>query len=92
MEEIAVEWVRLHPEEASWILLVCATLVVIGNVCRATQKLALTRGWKLSPRVKIALDVGATVGNVVLGAGTLLRSLAKGEESEKDSSPHSTRV
>lgn len=91
MEEVAVEWVRLHPEEVSWILLVCATLVVIGNVCRATQKLALTRGWRLSPRVKIALDVGATVGNVVLGAGTLLRSFVRGDP-EKDSSPPSTRV
>lgn len=91
MEEAALTmiktWMVAHPEASARLFGAILLLTMVGNFCKAIRKMATARKWKLSARQKIALDIGAMLGNVIWGIVALGKAFVRGEDPDHTDEP-----
>ncbi len=80
-------WMTAHPIAAARILGAVAFFLFVGNFCKAVRKTATARKWNLSPRQKVALDIGAMLGNVVWGLYALGKAFFHGHDPDAQAEP-----
>lgn len=85
MDDLLLLWVRAwmdqHPQAAARLLGLGVVLFSVGNLCKILERSLPPE--RLTPRVKTALRIGATVGNVVWGLVALTRAFFKGQDPDQ---------
>jgi len=78
--DVVMSWSAAHPVATARILMTCTVFILIGNLCRWMETRFDTTRWP--PRARIALQIGATTGNVVMGLWTLAAAFVKGKDDD----------
>lgn len=78
MEDIVLAplmaWMQAHPQASARIVGLVMLLLTVGNVCKFVEQKLPPELLKKRPRIKTALRIGQTVGNVLWGLLALVRA------------------
>lgn len=78
MEDIVLAplmaWMQAHPQASARLLGLVMVLLTVGNLCKLIENKLPPELLKKRPRIKTALRIGQTLGNVVWGLVALVRS------------------
>ena len=87
MEDIVLAplmaWMQAHPQASARIVGLVMLLLTVGNLCKVAEHKLPPELLKKRPRIKTALRIGQTVGNVVWGLVALVRAFVENVDPDE---------